>query len=350
MKRFLSVSFVILLIALILAACAAPAPAPGEVIKLRYNSLLPEQGWGASQAHTPWLNKVEEATKGRVKFERFWNQTLSKGADAWEATRSGLADISWCFHGYWAEMTPLMDAVTLPFLPYTSAKQASGIGWKLLQEFPSVASQFKDNKILAFHTSATYFVATRQKQVKTMDDMKGLKIRVTGGPPTDAVKALGASPIMIGQNDVYENLQKGVIDGVTNPWEAILGFRQYEVVKYYTYVPLFVTYFTVAMNWNVWNKLPDDVKKAIESVSGETGSQYLGYNMFDRAGDEARGLIKKGGYEMVEYPLPEQELAKWTAAAGQPTWNVWLKANETKNPDAKKVLDRVQALIKSYKP
>jgi len=333
------------------APSPAPAPAPApEVIVLRYNSLLPEAGWGASECMIPWLDEVEKATNDRVKFERYFAQTLSKGPDAWEATRSGLADISWCFHGFWAEMTPLMDAVSLPFLPFKSAKQASGIGWQLLQEFPSVADQFKDNKVLLFHTSSPYFIATSDKQVKTMADMKGLKIRVTGGPPTDAVKVLGASPIMVAQNDVYENLQKGVIDGVTNPWEAILGFRQYEVVKYYTYISLFITYFTVAVNWDVWNGLPVEVQQAIESKSGEWGSQYHGYNMFDRAEGEARSLIQQGGHEMIEYTLPPQEVEKWTAAAGQPIWDKWIKENEAKSSDTAKILSRTQELIKTYNP
>jgi TRAP-type C4-dicarboxylate transport system substrate-binding protein len=183
-----------------------------------------------------------------------------------------------------------------------------------------------------------------------MADMKGLKIRVTGGPPTDAIKALGASPVMVPQNDVYENLQKGVIDGVTNPWEAILGFRQYEVLKYYTYIPMWITYFTVAMNHDVWNNLPADIQQAIESKSSEWGSKYHGYNMFDRAKDEARSLIQQGGHEMVEYTLPPQEVEKWAATIGQPIWDQWVEENEMKSPDATEILSRTQELIKTYQP
>jgi TRAP-type C4-dicarboxylate transport system substrate-binding protein len=60
-----------------------------------------------------------------------------------------------------------------------------------------------------------------EKPVSTLDDIKGLKIRMSGGPPTDMMKALGGVPMLIPMPDNYISLQKGVIDGMGAPWEAI---------------------------------------------------------------------------------------------------------------------------------
>jgi len=82
-----------------------------------------------------------------------------------------------------------------------------------------------------------------------MDDIKGMKIRTTGGPPTDMIKALGAVPVGgMGYADVYLNLDKGVIDGILESWESIYSFKHYEVAKYYTLIPFHVVYFSQSMN------------------------------------------------------------------------------------------------------
>ncbi len=90
------------------------------------------------------------------------------------------------------------------------------------------------------------------------------------------MKALGAVPVTMGMPDTYLNLQKGVIDGMLVPWEAMLSFRQYEVVKYYTYAPTVTVYFTQAMNNNKWNSLSADVQNQINSVLPASRLSVLG--------------------------------------------------------------------------
>ena len=84
--------------------------------------------------------------------------------------------------------------------------------------------------------------------MKTLDDMKGLKLRVLGGPPTEMAKALGAVPTLIPMPDMYQALDKGVVDGAAVPWEAMHGFRLYEVAKNFTMVPFYAAYFSVCAN------------------------------------------------------------------------------------------------------
>jgi TRAP-type transport system periplasmic protein len=322
-----------------------------QPIKLKYADQNPDNGWEGSHAAAPWLNQITAATNNRVQFETYYSQSLFKGTDAWESTKNGVADLAWMFHGYWANKTTLADVISLPLMPFTSAKQASGIFWQLYEKYPSIREQFKENHVLLTFTSQPYILITSKKQVKTMDDMQGLKIRVTAGPPIDMMKLLGATPVTMGMPDTYMNLQKGVIDGMLVPWEALLSFRQYEVVKYYTYAPLVTVYFTQAMNDSKWNSIPADVKKQIESVSGLKGSTFWGENMFDTAVIAGRDEVKKQGIEMVEYTLPADELAKWNAKAGQPLWDTWVKAQtDAGHPEAKDILSTTLDLIKSYKP
>jgi TRAP-type C4-dicarboxylate transport system substrate-binding protein len=322
-------------------------PSLAQVIKLTLADQNAVTGWGPVHALQPWVKKVEEATKGKVKIDVFYSQTLAKGPDIWNAVKSGVADMGWCFHGYWPDMTPLSDVITLPSLPYIKAEKGSEVLWKLYEKFPAIQREFKDVHVCQLWTSHPYYLITSKKQVKTMEDLKGLKIRTTGGPPTDQMKALGAVPIMIPMPDNYLSLQKGVIDGMGAPWEAILSFRLYEVVKYYTIVPTCAVYFSMSMNKQKWESLPKDVQEAITSVSGLEAAKFWGRNFFDTAEEGVDEQIKKGGYEMVKYTVPPDELARWTKVAGEPLWNEWVKKMEGKGrSEARQVLNAALELLK----
>src|SRR5499427_341844 len=187
-------------------------------------------GWGPAHALYPWVKQVEEATKGRLKIDVYPSQTLIKGVDMWKGVRSGIADIGWCVQGYWPEQTPLSDVMSLPFLPITSAEKGSEALWKLYEKFPAMQKEFSEIQPLVLYTSSPNLLVVK-KQVKTLEDFKGLKFRVLGGPPTEMAKALGAVPTLIPMPDVYQSLDKGVVDGAAAPWEAIQAFRLYEVAK-----------------------------------------------------------------------------------------------------------------------
>ena len=113
--------------------------------------------------------------------------------------------------------------VSLPALPFTTAAKGSEVLWKLYEKFPEIQKEFSDNHIFVAYTSDPYHLLTTDKQVKKLEDLKGLKIRVTGGPPTDQMKAYGATPMLIPMPDNYMALQKGVTDGMGAPYEARAG-------------------------------------------------------------------------------------------------------------------------------
>ena len=323
------------------------APSLAQVIKLTLADQNAEMGWGPVHALQPWVKKVEEATKNRVKIDIFPAQTLVKGPDIWNAVKTGVADMGWCFHGYWADMTPLSDVITLPGLPFKTAEKGSEVLWKLYEKFPVIQGEYKDVHVFQLWTSHPYFLITTKKQVKTMEDIKGMKIRVVGGPPTEQMKALGAVPVSIPMPENYQSLDKGVIDGMGAPWEAIHGFRLYEVVKYYTIVPLSAVYFSMAINKQKWESLPKDIQQAITSVSGLSAAKFWGRNFFDTAEEGVMERVKAGNYQMVKYVLPPEEVERWQKAAGEPLWKEWVKKMESKGrPEAQNVLNETLRLLK----
>ena len=180
MKRFWLVVFAA--VVMMVTGIGGDALAQEKVIKLTYSDHNPPTAWCTVNATEPWAKQIEKATNGRVKVERYYAEAMIKGTDAWMALKSGVVDMAWCSHGYWPGMTPLSDVITLPFLPFKSGRQAGGVLWKLYEKYPKLQNEYADVKVLLVHATPPFTLFTTKKQVKTMEDLKGLKLRVLGGP------------------------------------------------------------------------------------------------------------------------------------------------------------------------
>jgi TRAP-type transport system periplasmic protein len=329
-------------------AILVPLSAPAQEIKLTFADQNSPVGWGPVHALQPWVKQVEDATKGRVKIEVFPSQSLIKGVDMWKGVRTGIADIGWCVQGYWPEQTPLSDVASLPFLPITTGEKGSEMLWKLYEKFPGIQKEFSEIQPLVLYTSSPNLLLSSKKLVKSGEDFKGLKWRVLGGPPTEMAKTLGAVPTLIPMPDVYQSLDKGVVDAAAAPWEAVQAFRLYEVAKNVTAAPFYAAYFSICANKQKWQSLPQEVRNQIMSVSGLTGAKFWGKNFFDTAEAAVYERAKTGNYEINRYDVPADELARWSKAAGEPIWNEWVKKLEGKgHKDARDVLNTALELLKN---
>ena len=315
-----------------------------ETITLTLTDQHSEYAWGSVHALQPWVKQVERASKGQVKIQIYPNQALTRAEDNWNAVKNGSADIGLCSHGYWPGMTPLADVIGLPALPFKTAEKGSEVLWKLYEMFPTMQKQFEENHVLLLYTSPPQTLITTQKRVKTLEDVQGLKIRTTKGPPADQILAMGGTPMLIPLSDTYASMQMGNIDGTGATYEAILGLRLYEVVKFYTEVPFPADYFSIVMNNNKWESLPQGVKDAIASVSGPQGAQFWGRNFFDSAKE---GLFQKSGVEINFYSLPDVERDRWREIGGEPIWNQWVNSmKEQGYPEAQDILMRALDMMK----
>ena len=155
----------------------------------------------------------------------------------------------------------------------------------------------------------TFLIISTKKQFKTLEDVKGMKIRAVGGAMVDAMKAYGMTPMFIPMPDNYIAMQKGTVDGVGATWEAIQAFRLHEVGKYVTVnMPLGASYFAVVMNKKKWNSLPKDVQTAITAASGLKGAKFWGRNFFDTAKEACLEKAKKEGKKIPGVSLDHTSL------------------------------------------
>ncbi len=349
MKKILFVSFAISLVTgLVLFGIGSPSQSfaadakPGQVIKITWAEQNNETGYGPKYSEYPYLKRIEEATGNRVKFEIYWSQTLVKGPDIWNAVKTGVVDAGWCFHNYWPGMTELANAISLPGLGFKDVEHASAVMYQIYQEFPSIRAEFKDVHVLTTWCDGHQIALTRSKQIKTLDDMKGLKLRATGLNLMNLMTTLGVTPVLFPMPDAYMSLDKGVVDGMTAPFEAAISFRLHEVTKYMTVAPWTFFHFTYSMNKAKWDSLPKDIQEAITKVNNLENARLLSRKWEENAMQEFL-QISKGKVE--PYTLPDSEVKKLYNVS-KPLRDEWVKKMVAAGrPDAPKVLKRIEELI-----
>jgi TRAP-type C4-dicarboxylate transport system substrate-binding protein len=339
--------FTVLLLFALFVSINLSSTVNAKQVTLRFAHQNPESGLSSTNCVTPWLKQIEDASGGKVKIQPYYGQTLAKGKDMWNAVKMGITDIGWAFHGYWPGMTPLTDVISLPAMSFESAEKGSEVLWKLYEKYPLIQKEFDEVKVLLFYTSPPYTLITTKKPVRNIDDLQGMKIRMSGGPPTEMLQALGGVPMLIPMPDNYISLQKGVIDGMGAPWEAIQVWRFYEVAQYYTEVPFPAVYFSIIMNKRKWDSLDKDVQDAIMTVSGEAGSKFWGKHFFDDMRATAIEKVTETGNENNVFALSPEEREKWIEIGGKPVWENWVIAMEKNGvSNAREILDTTIALGK----
>ncbi len=255
-----------------------------------------------------FCRELEKRTGGGVKVDYYAGGSLLKAPAMFDGVVSGIADIGYSHVYYTAGRMPVTEAAGLP-LGYPSAWVGSQVLNDFYQEFKP--KEFDAVKVLWLNTSPNTAIATANKPIRKLEDLKGLTIRAPG-LAGEVIKALGATPAPTPMMEVYDALAKGVIDGETSNFETLFAFKFAEVVKYTTSVwQINNPYpFYLVMNKNSYKKLPPDIKTIFDTLVGEYKERYiLTWNAVDFIG---KAFGTKKGVTFIE--LPPSELPKWQAA------------------------------------
>ena len=223
-------------------------------ITLKYANFPPATTFPCVQMER-WAKEVEKRTNGKVKVQTFPGGTLLPAKNIFDGVISGMADIGNFAMSYQPGRFPISEAVDLP-VGFANARVASLVLFDLIEKYN--AKEFEKVKVLTLFTCPPANLMT-SKPVKSLKDLKGMEIRVSG-TSVDVLKNLGGSGIAMPQSDTPEALQKGVVKGNFSSMEVLKDFNYAAYTPYVTLVNLQVVSFAVVMNKDKWNALPDDVK------------------------------------------------------------------------------------------
>ena len=288
-----------------------------------------------------WGSEIEKRTKGGVKFNYFPGSTVVKGPEIPAGILKGVVDIGSGVLAYTPGRFLATEAVNLPN-GYTSAKMATYVVNEFFKKFKP--SEFDEFKVFFLHAHGPGILHTKTP-VRKLEDLKGMKIRAVGAA-AKATTELGAVPVAMPMFDTYESLKKGVVEGTFSPIEAMMTWKQGEVVKYTTecYGIGYTSVFYVAMSKQKWDSLPPEVQKIFAEVSPQWIPKAA--QVWDTADEGAKDYIRKMGNEII--PLSKEENARW-AKAVQPVVDEYVQAVEAKGLPGKEYIRTIRDLIDNYK-
>ena len=310
--------------------------AQSETIKLRFGTFIPAKH-PQTKVQIAWAEKIEKLTNGKVEIKMFAGGALGKPMAQYMSLKKGVMDLAFVVPSYTPGEFPLTSFIDLPWL-FDSGIQASKVLWKVHGKY--LKDEYKDVVPLWMYTTEPGVFHTTKKQIKTLEDLKGLKLHTSSTISAKAMTKLGAVPMMGNITEWYESMERGVSDGVQVPMNTLPGFRFQEVCKFHTMTDFSVAGFLVAMNKKTFNKLPADVQKVIMDNSGLEMAALSG-KTYDKVGEFGIGMAKKAGNTL--YTLPADERKRWVEMTSSVA-EEWAKEMETKGLPGKKVLDHVLEL------
>ena len=257
---------------------------------------------------TPFAEKLAEVSGGTMTVKQFPGGALnSVPPKQYAILLDGVADIVFTLPGYTGDVFPMTQVVGLPGV-CESASECTGA----LLNARDILEKEYNAKMLAIWANAPPVLLTKDKPVRSLEDLKGLKVRVTNKSDVPIVESLGASAVAQPVNVINQNLTNGVIDAIAIGPSAIRSFKLQEPANYLTtWFPGSGSAFVLLMNNDVYNGLSDEQKGWIDAAADESLSRSGGA-FYDKAASGGLKLAAEEGVEIIE--LSDDEKARWQAA------------------------------------
>ncbi len=263
--------------------------------------------------------KLEAATKGRLSVQMFPSMQLGGEKEMIEQAQVGALQFARISVGPMGPIVDELNVFNMPFVfrdvPHMNKVIDGDIGQELLDKL-SNAPASKLIGLCWMDAGARSFYNSK-KPIKTIDDLKGLKIRMMGNPIfVDTANALGANGIAMGFDQLVSALQTGVVDGAENNPPSYETGKHYQFAKYYSLSEHLIIPEILVFSKVTWDKLSKDDQAMIKKFSKEAQLEERKLWNVKEAGSLAE--LKKNGIEIVTFSPAEK--AKFQAAV-KPVWD-----------------------------
>jgi TRAP-type transport system periplasmic protein len=257
----------------------------------------------SSIAMQQFKKDVEAASKGTLVVEVFDNMQLGGAQENVTQTRAGTIHMTWVGMAFLSRTVPELEAVSLPFL-FPSREVAYKVMDGPVGDAIEARMAAKGFTSLGFMELGPRQVTNSVRPIKTMADLKGLKIRLQPNETHLATfRALGANPLAMDIKEVYSALEQKVIDGHENANALILTSRFFEVQKYLSNTAHFFDFISVVANKKKFDALSPEHRKIVQvAMNAAIASQRSA-----AAKADAEALIELQKKGMVYTAMPESE-------------------------------------------
>lgn len=294
----------------LLGACAKPsdqlaaqlATQPAQ-FTLTYASPYPPTH-PFSRADIAWMKQVEKDSGGRIAFKPFWAGALISSDMSITEIRHGLADIGLITPIYTRGGVHLQRTQAGFYGGVRTIEDQVRVYDCLAARFPQLRRELPGLHVLAVQGGNFPGVMTRNRPVRTLADLKGLRLRAQTDS-IDVLRALGADPVNMPMAEVYSALAKGVIDGVVAPADTIKSLHFSEVAHHFTTLRLSRGgYPARAMSDKAWRRLPPDLQALLIAAKPKWEAQLNANNL--RAEKAGLAFAQHHGVEILPLPAADQ--------------------------------------------
>ncbi|MCW5654245.1 TRAP transporter substrate-binding protein [Hydrogenophaga sp.] len=333
------------------ASVAAPAlPALAQnVTTLRVHTFVPATSNVWSRVIVPWMKKMETESGGRLKFEGYASMQLGgTPPQLFDQARDGVVDMAWSLAGYTPGRFPRSEVFELPFFTY-DGEGSSKAAWEYLTT--QAADEFKEVKVLAFHTHGLNILHNKRRAVTKAADLRGLKMRGPTRIATQILSAVGATPVGMPLPQIPDALSKGVIDGAILPWDTVPAGKLDQLTNFHTEFAKGMPGFNNSIQFMVMNRarydsLPPDLQKVIDNNAGLETSGMYGRVIAEYDPVVRKAVVDRGNTVSVMGRAETEEFIKLC----DPIVSQWVDDMNRKGLDGKKLLDAGRSLIQKYRP
>lgn len=272
------------------------------------------------QADEEWIARIHEQTNGRVEITAFWGGSLITSREGIDELNAGVADMAYIAPIYASSGYDLNRLTPQFFYGYEDARDVLRVYMALWEEYPQYTEELEGAQVLGYNVGTPMHLMLREKPFTQVSDLAGLRIR-SAVDYIGALAAAGAEGVTMPMTETYPSLQRGVLDGVIAPYEALKSLSFAEVIKYYSELPHSRgAYPSRAMNAAAWNNLPEDIQQVfldnIEWLTDRTYELAQGAEDAGREHGEALGVTFNAVDPAViaEYSAAFEPAARETAA------------------------------------
>lgn len=331
----------IILVLVVLPFMTDYAQSAQKQIKLVFSSYLKESFTNNLTCQF-WMKEVTKRTNGRVQFTTYYNGTLLKGAESLPGCGRGMCDLTLCPDAYTADRHPLSMVQTLLFMTDKMDSYLRAC-YELFTTEPLLIEEFTKNNVhFLVQIPVSSNILGGKEKINSIALLKNKRIR-SMAMTADALKILGATPVGLSLGEVYDGLDKGVIDAYSlTDFTLASMFHLYEVAPYMhdTGMGQFGVMFFV-VNKKKWDKLPPDIQDIMTQVAKEAIDKHV--VLYQKIESQMVDKAHKGGAKVVI--LTDEEKARWREAAGPKLWEKWVNDKKAKGLKGAYVFKRWKELI-----
>jgi TRAP-type C4-dicarboxylate transport system substrate-binding protein len=326
------------------AAALMGSAAVAQEVTLRFQHFVSPNSANPKYFIEPWAKQVEKASQGRLKIEISPFMELGGSApEQYDLIVDGIIDGGWVIPGYQAGRFPEAEAMELPFIATKSAEDSSRAAWEFTQKY--LTDDFADVHLIAAHVHGPGLVHKKGPALEKATDLQGLKLRGPSRPATLLLDKLGAEPIGMPVPQFPESLSKGVVDGGVITWEMSPSLKLDELTDSHTDVAgensLYNLYFIWAMNKDVYDSLPDDLRAVIDANSGLETSAWAG-RAHDLGDQDGKQVMMDAGNQIAT--LSEEETAV-IRAKGDEVIAEWITEMDAKGLAGAQMVEDARAFV-----